>query len=379
MRTLQVVCFIGVMLAPSVVQGTDLVGYLSGATTSTGCEQGPCCDSLVSRCIGPLGENMIGDGGLLQPRVVVTGSRIFYFQNHVSKVSENNSALPQDRVGVNFSTLQNVAIGRKFGSGAVIEDLQEYRFFAEKTFFDGAASFELIAPVYNSTQSEIDSNDEFLLGPQVHGEFGDLAFGIKGLLHRREGRAISAGLRVEAPTRKDPFVAIADSRLDDDVWHFTPYLSGQWTPTEKTFVNSFISYRMNSSSMVSRSDDDSFLIREPTYLMLDGSVGHWLVRRPDCRGLTGLASILELHYATTPESEPVYARQGISATGLALGHTDYLNLTAGLVSRWNEKVSLSSAFAFPLRSNRNEQNSPVVGGTDRTYDWAFLLNLNYNF
>ncbi len=336
-----------------------------------------CGAPCVATCTQ--GENMIGDGGLLQPRVIVTGSRIFYFQNHISKVSQNNSAMPQDRIGLNFSSLQNVPIGRRFESGPVIDDLQEYRFFAEKTFLDGAASIDLIAPIYKTSESVIGNVSEFLVGPQAHGEFGDLAFGIKGLLHRSERLALSLGLRVEAPTSREPYVALFNARIDDEVWHFTPYLAAQWTPSERVFVNSFLSYRLNSTSMVNTSDAGTALVREATYLMADGSIGYWMIRRPRCRGLTGLASVLELHYTTTPESEPVNALQGISATGLALGHTDYLNLTAGLVARWNERVSVSGAFAFPLRANRIETNNSVLGATDRSYDWAFLLNLNYNF
>lgn len=330
-------------------------------------------------CLCPLGENMIGDGGLLQPRVIVNGARISYFQNHLSKVSENNSALPQDRIGFNFSSLQRVPIGVRFATGTIVDDVQEYRLFGEKTLLDGMVSVDFVVPVYNTSERVIGTNDEFVASPQLQGEFGDLAFGIKGLLHRSSKLAVSAGMRVEAPTSEEIYVNVANTRLEDAVWHFTPYLATQWTPSQRLFANSFLSYRLNSTSMVSTSTAGTFKVREPTYLMVDSSLGYWWLRRPERRGLTGLASVLELHYTTSPESEPSLALQGISATGLSLGHTDYLNLTAGLVSRWNERISVTGAVVAPLRSNRRESNNPVLGPTDRTFNWAFLLNLNYHF
>lgn len=341
-------------------------------------ERGP---SRKRYCLPPV-ENMIGDGGLLQPRVIVAGSRIFNMQNHVSKVSENNSALPQDRIGLNFSTMQNVSLGRRIVGvppvgQAVVDDLQEYSLFAERTLLQGLVSVDLTVPIYRTSEFEINNNAEFLVGPQVQGEMGDLAFGIKGLLHRSSSLATSLGLRVEVPTRGEVRVDFTDTHLHDDVWHFTPYLATQWTPTQNLFFNGFASYRLNSTDMRATAAAGTYAIREPTYLMIDGSAGYWFVRRPHGSGLTGLAALLELHYTTTPESEAALALQGIPTTGAALGHTDYLNLTAGLTSRWNERVSLTGAVSAPLRSNSINTNNSVLGPTDRSYDWAFLLNLNF--
>lgn len=372
------------LLTPSTLSAAET--WMDGPFVDAASCDSFCDDAYARRtiCASPLGENMIGDGGLLQPRVIVSGSRIFNMQNHVAKVSENNSALPQDRFGLNFSTLQNVTIGSRLVGApvteeAVIEDLQEYRFFVEKRIFGGAASLDFFVPIYNTSEYEISNNAEFLVGPQLHGEFGDLAFGIKGLLRQSETSAVSLGMRVEAPTRQEVLIDFSSARLDDDVWHFTPYLATQWTPSQKLFFNGFAAYRLNSSTMNASSTAGTFAIREPTYLMLDGSLGYRLIDRPQCKGLTALASILELHYATTPEREDSLQFQGIPTTGVALGHTDYLNLTAGLTSRWNQRVCMTGAVSVPLRSNAIYNNNSVLGPTDRTYDWAFLLNLNYQF
>lgn len=157
----------------------------------------------------------------------------------------------------------------------------------------------------------------------------------------------------------------------DDVWHFTPYIAAQLTPNEKTFVNFFGAYRLNSTSMLAQTQQHTLSIREAAYLTLDASIGRWWYHDPNSRGLTGLAPMVELHYTTTPTSEPAYLYQGIPVTGSYLGHTDYLNLTAGVAAVWNERTSVSAGFAFPLN-----YNDGYMGPTDRTYDWAFMLHVN---
>ena len=321
--------------------------------------------------------NMIGDGGLLQPRIIVRGSRIFYFQNHVSKVSENNSAIPQDRLSLNYSNLQNVGIGR--GGGApVIDDIQEFRLFAEKTILGGAASLEFLLPIYNTTENDVRTPGEFIVGAQTHGEIGDLAFGIKGLLFDRDHTAVSVGLRVEAPTREDINV-FPDVEINDDVWHFTPYIATKWTPNDRLFLNSFISYRLNSDSYDNSSIAGDFKVRESTYLMADASLGYWIRRPQEFRTIRSIASVLELHYTTSPDVETVNQLQGISATGVSLGHTDYLNLTLGLITHLGDHASLSSGVSLPLRSNSVDAFNSFIGATDRNFDWAYLLNLNYSY
>ena len=85
--------------------------------------------------------NMLGDGGLLQPNLMNALFADFYsFQQHTTKICENNSVIPRDRIGFHFDALQTVPTGtinpgpdpnrRNF------RNLQEYRFWGEKTFFN---------------------------------------------------------------------------------------------------------------------------------------------------------------------------------------------------------------------------------------------------
>ena len=340
------------------------------------CMPSMCCGGC---CCRPMVPFMLGDGGLLQPRMIFAGSRVFFMQNHTAKVAENNSPLPQDRFGFQFNALERVPIGSTVEGGRVHKNLYEYRMTAEKTLFSPYLSADLIVPIYQTTRYQIQTLGEYVEGPQMSSEFGNLAFGLKGLLLESECSAFSLGVRVEAPTHRDISITIANNSLEDQVWHFTPYIAAQTTPTCNTFVSFFGSYRMNSTTMSATGGSQGQLnvgVREATYLMADLSAGYWLVNRPCCKGLTSLAPVVELHYTTTPTAETPYSFQGIPAEGYFLGHTDYLNLTAGLTAAWNEKTAIGAGFAFPLR---RMDIGPVYGPSDQNYDWAFMFNINYRF
>lgn len=322
---------------------------------------------------------MLGDGGLMQPSIVTSASRTFAMQQHASRVCENNSVIPCDRIGVQFNTLQNVRIGNA-GSSPYFTDLQEYRITAERTFWDGCCSWELIVPIYNTSDNRVIGADEFLRGPSNSGEFGDLAFGVKSLLWSDTCWAWSGGLRVEAPTARDPvievFPPVIDSSLDLDAWSLTPWIGGQWTPCSPWFASGFLSYRLNTDEMANYRSDlggEVYQIDLPTYLSVDVAVGRRLFSDPGGRFLRSLSTALEMHYTTTPTSATPSTLANINRSGQVLGATDYLNLTVGLSGMVSDCYQVGAGFAFPLRSTMN--TSPLYE-TDQTFDWAFFLQLN---
>lgn len=318
---------------------------------------------------------MLGDGGLLQPRLLQVGGNSYAMQNHMSKVAENNPVLPTTRASFQYNALQQVPIGINSNGSIVDEDLHEFRIGYEQAFFDRRFSAEVLVPFYATSEYRIEGTEE-ALGPQTSGQMGDLAFGFKGLLHRGNRHAISTGLRVEAPTQEDILVQSLPAEISDDVWHFTPYIAAQWQPTDLTFTQAFVSYRFNDRAMVSSTPTGDVLFDEPEYLMVDASIGHWIIRNPDARILTGLAPVLEMHYTTATTREPSLLEVGRPATGAVLGSTDYLNLTAAVVTEWYGRATLTTGFAFPLRRTESTLNSVYPGDTDRNYNWAFMVNLN---
>ncbi|MDG2407673.1 MAG: hypothetical protein P8M53_01530, partial [Pirellulales bacterium] len=327
--------------------------------------------------------NMLGDGGLLQPNLFVSTSQLFEMQQHATKICENNSVIPRDRLGFHFDSLQTVRNG-DFGGDPLYRNLQEYRFWGEKTFLDETLSVDLIIPLLYTSQYDIAGVQEFGAHP-LDGEFGDLAFGLKALIWEDADKAFSAGVRAEAPTAADISVAAVpptvNSFFEMDAWYFTPWIGGQWTPGSNWFASGFLSYRLNSGPITNTGLPavGTFDIRQPTYLFADLAIGRWIVQREGQGGLTSLAPVLELHYTTTPTSGTVIepGRQNIYDTGRRFGKTDYLNLTGALTGTINDAWQFGIGGALPLRTGLTDGQGDFA--TDRNYSWALLANLNYYF
>ena len=326
--------------------------------------------------------NMLGDGGLLQPNLLdVAGAQYYNFQQHATKICENNSVIPRDRIGFHFDALQTVPVLAAFNGRTINRNFQEYRFWFEKTFLDENLSLDLILPLYYTT-----GDSQILPNPTVmDGQFGQLAFGLKALLWEDQDKAYAAGVRVEAPTGPNFTVdlpgPIPDAGFEMDAWYFTPWLGGQWTPGPDWFASGFVSYRLNSGALTNERGSvfQPVDFRQPTYLFADLSIGRWIVQREGQGGLTSLAPVLELHYTTTPTAgnESVGGENGTYASGNVLGKTDYLNLTAGLNGTYNDAWQFGIGAAMPLRTDA--RNVFPIWDTDRTFSWALLANLNYYF
>ena len=293
--------------------------------------------------------NMLGDGGLLQPNLLNNAAvgTWYNIQQHTTKICENNSVIPRDRIGFHFDALQDVQTGRANippatpGGSNRSRNLQEDRFWGEKTFFNENISLDLIVPLYYSTDPNIDTAQEFENPTPLAGQFGDLAFGLKALVWEDADKAYSAGVRIEAPTGPDFLIdqIIGDPGLDMDAWYFTPWIGGQWTPGTNWFASGFLSYRLNSGPIGNGQGPTAVVanVRQPTYLFADLAIGRWIVQREGQGGITSLAPVVELHYTTTPSSGTVLARTNFSySSGRLLGKTDYLNITGGLNGTFND-------------------------------------------
>lgn len=348
----------------------------------------PACDAICDEtgnagqcfdpCFHPPIPGMFGDGGLVNPRLSVVAAGVQVpIQNHIYKVTENNSALPQNRIGFNINALADVYSGQD--DGGLNDTMWEYRLFAEKTFADGLFSLEFMVPFYTSSSRTYEPLDLVINGPGTDNIFGNIAFGMKTLLHQSYSATYSMGLRVEAPTGDDivspPPLNFFYSSFEDDVWYFTPYFATLWTPSDRLFFQSFLSYRLNTAPI--REVENPVTIREQTYLMVDTSVGYWIVRNRDCRGLTGLASMLELHYTGAYDRETSNIGR-TTVTDRVFGSTDHLNLTAGITATFGQRFTGGISLATPLRSNSTQFVGTEIN-TDRSFDWAVITNMTYHY
>ena len=348
------------------------------------CDNNFCACEPHSRIREHIAPSMFGDGGLVIPRaLVLQGGLQLVVQNHAYKISENNSVLPQDRVGFNFNAMQDVYNG--ISDRLVSDNIYEYRFFLEETFMDGRLSFELMVPFYSTSSYSPDPLVSVNRGPAIENEFGDIAFGLKALVHETHSSACSIGLRVEVPTgaevKADPALNGAGyiASLDDDVWNFTPYLGYFAMPTERTYLQAFTGYRLTSTSV--DEIENPLSIREQSYFTADLALGCWLYRNSDASFLTSVIPSIELHYTGAWDTESAN-RPGLgpanTISNLIYGHSDRLSLTAGCSAVTKSSWEAGLGVAVPLRTN-DANFSGFTVPSDRAYDWSLLARITYHF
>ena len=168
------------------------------------CCEGTCFDCCPTNCAPP--PTMIGDS--LGVPFVINDSGVggplgvHHFPNFYSKVADNNSAVPQDRVFINYKFFNDVDTYKtSFPGPDEARDLSLYEIGIEKTFEAGLFSFEMILPVSYSPNTNFNGNDA-VRTPQEQLELQNFSFGLKVLLSQDADYAFSAGCdsRHRAPT-----------------------------------------------------------------------------------------------------------------------------------------------------------------------------------
>ena len=295
------------------------------------------------------------------------------------KIVEAESPIPTDRVFFNYNHFQNPLQD----INGNLRNLDRYTVGIEKTLRDGLWSVELRAPFssnYNSTQSLTEGTS------LADTEFGDLAIAAKRFLIRREHFMVSTGLGVVFPTGQN--WAIADSfgpmvEVRNEAVHLQPFLGAAWQPNDHLYCLAFtqIDFDTHGNTVLMRDNrtpgplNSVGVFQEQNLLFIDFSVGYWLYK--DCRErfITGLAPVVELHYANTMQNEDMVSGPlgtvgaGNPQTGpVGTGRRDILNLTAGLNFQICGASTLTVAAAAPLKT-----------GIDREYDAEIIVQFNRRF
>ncbi len=104
-------------------------------------------------------------------------------------------------------------------------------------------------------------------------------------------------------------------------------------------------------------------LTDQTLLYLDTSFGYWMFRGPEAELLTGLASLLELHYTTAFNSADVVTDRNQFVTfGTNSGRLDAVNLTFALHTEIASSTIIRAGYVAPLRD-----------GNHRFFDHEFTL------
>lgn len=288
-------------------------------------------------------------------------------------ISDNNYALPEDRVIFSYNHFENAFLRPIAGMPQRASfPLDRYTFGFEKTFWDGGASLQLQMPVTGSF--DIITGDVVALGQSA----GNLQFALKAIVYEMERGAVALGLGVDAPTGADAFGQLGPDpyRVNNDAFHIAPFLAYSHAFNDAVFTNGFlqIDFATNGGDVrLGSAAAPEFLGRmnDQTLLRFSESVGYWLYRDPESEGLTGLAALLELHYTTTLQDADILNGSALGTT-VSFGNTDnridLLNITAGVHFELFNQLEL-----------RVGAGAPLLSGSNRSFDTELIVQSNWRF
>jgi hypothetical protein len=269
-----------------------------------------------------------------------------------TKISDDNSPLPRDRVTLNYDYFDNVPLGLR-GSG-----IHRFTPAIEKTFLDQYASVELRLPFAATISGDVTTNG--ITTDRV--AFGNISLIFKGLLYSDQIVNVAAGLGATLPTADDNRVLTPAGtelvRIRNQALILTPYAAALFTPNDRLFAQAWVQFGFDTNGNPVDANPDFTTLRpvgklnDMTLAQLDGQIGYWIYRAPQRdTTLQGLAPFLELHYNSQVGTPDV-----ITAGGFRIGdfsHLDELNLGAGLVAQIGNNINLAFGAVFPLKTAPN--------------------------
>ncbi|MEM8864877.1 MAG: hypothetical protein AAGF31_04955, partial [Planctomycetota bacterium] len=160
-----------------------------------------------------------------------------------TRLQDNNSAMPQDRVYFDYSFFHNAALT----AGGV--EVSRFAPALEKTFFDGMASVEVRVPFGVTLNSNLVAG----VAPDTSNyEFGNVVIAPKLLLWSSRELAIASGLGVALPTGDDITVSTTGGveaiRVDNDAVHLLPYFAMLYRPCgSNAFAHAFLTFDFDAN------------------------------------------------------------------------------------------------------------------------------------
>jgi hypothetical protein len=320
------------------------------------------------------------------------------------KLGDNESPVPRDRIIFDYSLFDNSTLA----PGGI--NVNRFTAGFEKTLFSEKFSIEFRIPFATTFDSNITvdaNNGNTALTNQHAIELGNAEFLSKAMLWRSDTAALTGGLGVGLPTASDITVNRSDGvnlyRIENTAPHLMPFIGGVWTPTERTFIQHMaeLDIDITGNKVVINEDPnkqfsadgtftDAGRLKDPVFAFYDISAGYWLFHCPpgSDRCVTGLASMLELHYNQSLAGFNSVSAPMIDSTGqqqefwnpavqslqpLALqvgGGSAFtsLNLTAGVTAEIRENAFLSLGCSVPL-----------IGGPGHEFDYEVRVNFSYYF
>ena len=182
--------------------------------------------------------NMIGDA--FGPGFLINNNELFASPGGnvgSSKIAENSSPVPRDRVYLNYSYFDGVPL---LPNGV---NVNRFTPGFEKTFFDGMSSIEVRTPFASTLSNTLFVNDP---NDVSSAEFGNVTLFLKQLLYTSDTLAFSGGLGLALPTASD--VTVFDTRggpqlarIQNQSVHLCPFWGASTRRQTNCSCNSFCS------------------------------------------------------------------------------------------------------------------------------------------
>lgn len=284
--------------------------------------------------------------------------------------NEHSRALPTDRVFMFYNHFHNaLSVRSPFGSAE--EHIDQFTFGAESTFDNGNWSVELRMPFGRDV-----SIDNGFANGGSNGT-GNLAVTIRKLLHIDQNWVIGSGLGISTPTGDDADFNFAGRSVtvSNRAVHLVPWLAAQVASNNNWFFHAFwqidVPTRGDSITVLNPGVSlDSGSIDHQVLMYLDFSAGYWWHRstHPHAMGVTGVASVVELHYTTSLEDADI-AQVGSFDFGNLNNQIDVVNLTLGLHVEWNQNTNFRFAAVLPMRDAQSNRffDSEIQASLIRRY------------
>lgn len=284
-----------------------------------------------------------------------------------TKLSDDNSPLPRDRVIFDYDFFSRTPVG----PGG--QDVHRFSPGIEKTFFDQRASLEVRFPFAATIDSD---QDVGTLGSSHDAQFGNLHLTLKGLAYRDPVFNVAAGLGIDVSTADDARVSFNGRellRVHNDAVVLTPFIAYLVTPNDRLFFQNWfaIDFVTNGNEVTA---DPIFSgvsnvgrLRDQNVLQIDAQVGYWLYRSEESSWLTALAPFLELH-CNSSINDPGSVQFGPVSLAPHSNHFDELNMSVGVVAQVGDNATLYLGAVFPLKEDNN-----------RSFDYQIGLRANIFF
>lgn len=283
-----------------------------------------------------------------------------------TKIADDNSPLPRDRVIFNYDYFNNVPI---VPGGW---DVGRFSPGFEKTFLDQRASIEVRFPFASTVASSFTQGAE-----STNTEFGNIMGKLKFLLYQTSNWVVSGGLSVSLPTADDSVVGLANGmdliRVNNDAYLVAPFMASLYT-NQRFFAQSWLAFEFdtNGNPVLAATGPGAMTqvgrLNTQTLMQVDGQIGYWLYDNPEAGrlGVRRLAPFIELHYNTTlGDPDFLQTAQNVFIGGLA-GNTDELNLSFGATAQLGDTANMTLGVAAPLKRE-----------SDRFFDYQVGFRFNW--